>query len=189
MWCLCTIDSIRNRFLPWSPYLSLDPRRLGCARESKKSSLSAGQSIDHSQPLLSQPQPAQSSVSLALTASNSSESDSCSVCASIGVEETAVHASQPWYEALNLSGAGSLTDPFANPRTVAYAVPQQQWDQSPGEREPERPSESVHRSVCKASISSALSSADCACSSPNKQHRECVYLHPLNNAGRGEYTS
>ncbi len=74
MWCLCTISSIRKRFLPWSPHLGVEirkngnPRRWGCAREGKKRSSSCLLNerlpfllANHyiiSQPLSSKPQPA-----------------------------------------------------------------------------------------------------------------------------------
>ncbi len=51
-----------------------------------------------------------------------------------------------------------LTDPFANPRTAAFAVPRQQWDQSPGEHEPERPRERMVGGI-GASVREAYRSA------------------------------
>ncbi len=84
-----------------------------------------------------------------------------------------------------------LTDPFANPRTAAFAVPQQQRDQSPGEREPERPRErtpgGIGASVRETPRSSRALTVRVPL--PNKQHKVCVYPHPLNNAGRDEHTS
>ncbi len=127
VWCLCTIDSIGNQFLPWSRHLGVEIRkkrqlrlsarsvRQVCLLNKRPPSLLANQYFI-SQPLMSQPQPAPHKhetevarpvpLALALTTSNSSESDSCSVCASIGAEETAARASQPRDEALNMSGEG-----------------------------------------------------------------------------------
>ncbi len=104
-----------------------NPRTWSCAREGKKhssslpfertSSLSAGQSILNLSTALVTTSTSSSwardwggdssvSLVLALTTSNSSESDNRSVCGSIGAEETTARASQPWGEALNLSGEG-----------------------------------------------------------------------------------
>ncbi len=66
------------------------------------------------------------------------------------------------------SSLSPLTDPFANPRTVASAVPRKQRNQSPGECEPERPLVKEHQvgSECpQGKHIEVISSADCACSS------------------------
>ncbi len=73
MWCLCTINSIRNRFFPWSPHLGVDIRkktaipsvdvvremarsvRQVCFLNERPPSLLANRYLI-SQPLLSQPQ-------------------------------------------------------------------------------------------------------------------------------------
>ncbi len=134
-------------------------------------------------------------------ASNSSESDSCSVCASIGAEETAVHASQPWNEALNLSGEGrdkaapvsssadrSICEPqdCSLPCASAAAGPEPwgalAWASS-------RTNTRRDRSVRKGSISQCSQALTVHAPLPNKLHRECVYPHPLNNVGSGEHTS
>ncbi len=88
-----------------------------------------------------------------------------------------------------------LTDPFANPRTAAFAVPRQQRDQSPGEREPERPHKrtpgGIGASVREThhSVQSQSRALTVRVPFPNKQHKGCVYPHPLSNAGRDEHTS
>ncbi len=105
--CLCTINSIGNRFLR-SRHIGVEIRKngsrswsWGCAREGKKRSSflyffflfynERPPSLMANRPLLLQPQQArdwggESSVSVALTlpTSNSSESNSWRVCASIG---------------------------------------------------------------------------------------------------------
>ncbi len=75
-------------------------------------------------------------------------------------------------------------------------MPRQQRDQSPGEREPERPSERA-AGVIGASAGEAHRSAHNQRSRAltvhapllNRQHKECVFPHPLNNVGRDERTS
>ncbi len=89
-----------------------------------------------------------------------------------------------------------LIDPFANPRTSAFAVPRQQRDQSPGECEPEHPRErtpggigmSVREAYCSAH-SQHSRALTVRAPLPNKQHKKFVYPHPLNNAGWDEHTS
>ncbi len=78
-----------------------------------------------------------------------------------------------------------LTDPFANPRTVASIVPLQQRDQSPGECEPERLLCERMPGGIGVSAREAPRSAHSHVPLPNRQHKECVYLHPLDKRGQG----
>ncbi len=78
-----------------------------------------------------------------------------------------------------------LTDPFANSRTAAFAVPRQQRDQTPGK------SERPHCERTPGGIGVSAREANRSAHSqrpraltvdaplPNKQHKECVYPHPL----------
>ncbi len=130
---------------------------------------------------------------------------SCSVCASIGAEETTARASQPRYEALNLSGEGrdkavpvstSADRSICEPQDRSLRCASAAAGPEPGECEPERPRKRKPGGI-GASVREAYRSAYSQCSQaltvrallPNKQHKECVYPHPLNNAGRDEHTS
>ncbi len=145
-----------------------------------------------------------SSLYLALTlTSNSSESDSWSVCVSIGAEETAARASQPWDEALNLSGEGrEKAVSVSNSADRSICEPQDcslRWASATAGLEPwgtrawapllwknARRDRSVHKEHIAVLTASALERWPCTL--PNRQHKEPVYPHPLNNAGRDEHT-
>ncbi len=131
-------------------------------------------------------------LALALTTSNSSESDSWIAWTSIGAEETAARASQPWDEALNLSSEGrdkavpvsnsadrSICEPQdCSLRCASAAVRPEPWGTqtwAPSLWKNAR----WDRSFCKGSTlqcsQPVLSSAERACSSPKQAtQRTCV---------------
>ncbi len=185
----------------WRSVKNVNPRHWGCAREGKKYSsicfLNKGppsllaNRYSISQPLLSQPQLAphkhedwcgESSVyfALALKTSNSSESDSCNVCASIGVEETAARASQPWDEALNLScecrekavpvstsADRSLCEPAGAQPSLCLGS---RRDQSPGDTR-------AWACLTKERQTGSECLQGKQILSQNRQHKECVWSH------------
>ncbi len=103
-----------------------------------------------------------------------------------------MHAYQPWWEALDLSGEGRdkavlIPNPadrsICEPRTVASTVPRQQRNQSPGEREPERPLCERTPGGIGVSGREAHRSADNALErmllSQTGNTKKCVYAYPL----------
>ncbi len=128
----------------------------------------------------------------ARTISNSSESDSWSVCASIRVEETAARASQPWDEALKLSGEGrDKAVPVSNSADRFICEPQDcslccasatvgpepwgTWAWMPSLWMNARRDRSVRKGSTSQCSQPALSSTDRACSSPKQAtQRTCV---------------
>ncbi len=81
-----------------------------------------------------------------------------------------------------------LTDPFANSRTAAFAVPRQQRDQNPGEREPECPRERTPGGI-RASVREAYRSAHsqrsraCILSQTSNTKNVCIPTHKIMRAG------
>ncbi len=135
----------------------------------------------------------------ARTISNSSESDSWSVCASIRVEETAARASQPWDEALKLSGEGrDKAVPVSNSADRFICEPQDcslccasatagpepwgtrawmpsLWMNTRRDRSVRKRSTSQCSQPASQCSQPALSSTDRACSSPKQAtQRTCV---------------
>ncbi len=100
-------------------------------------------------------------------------------------------ASQPWDEALNLSGESrEKAVPVSTSADRSLCEPQATAEPEPwgthawvSSRKNGRRDRSVHRgstSQCSRALSADLF--------PNRQHKECVYPHPLDNVGREEST-
>ncbi len=192
-----------------SPALRLCARsvRQVCLLNERPPSLLANQYFI-SQPLMSQPQPAPHKhetevarpvpLALALTTSNSSESDSCSVCVPrsgrkkpqrvLPNPETRHWICQVKAEITRCPSLPPLTDPFANPRTAAFAVPRQTrkpwgtraWASS---RKNARRDRSVRKGSTLQCSQPAVSRADCACSSPKQATQICIPTRYITRAG------
>ncbi len=121
------------------------------------------------------------------------------------MEETAACASQPLDEALDLLGEGrDKAVPIFNPADRSICKPQDcslhcasvKVGPEPWERKPEHPpcertpggigvsAREAHRSVHSQCPRALTVHAPL----PNRQHKERVYPHPLNNMGRDEHT-
>ncbi len=102
---------------------------------------------------------------------------------------TAARASQPWDEALNLSGEGiEKTAPVSTSADRSICEPQDRSLRcASAAAGPEAWASLQKNARWDRSVRSWAFTVHALL--PNRQHKECVYPHPLDNAGRDEHTS